>query len=107
MNIMLVSVTERTREIGIRKAIGAKRSDIILQFLTESGLLSMIGGILAIIFSFGITKIISMIFPINPILSLNTIMIATIFSVFMGVVFGLIPAWKAAKMDAIEALRFE
>lgn len=107
MNIMLVSVTERTREIGIRKAIGAKRSDIILQFLTESGLLSMIGGILAIIFSFGITKIISMIFPINPILSLNTIMIATIFSIFMGVIFGLIPAWKAAKMDAIEALRFE
>ena len=108
MNIMLVSVTERTREIGIRKAIGARKIDIILQFLIESSLLSFIGGVLAIILSYAITSIISALFPDVPtLISVQTIAIATSFSIFMWVFFGIIPAWKAAKKDAIEALRFE
>lgn len=108
MNIMLVSVTERTREIGIRKAIGARRRDIIFQFLTESAILSLIGGVVAIIFSYVVGKLIhAVVDKINPIMTLDIIILATSFSMFMGIVFGLLPAWKAAKMDAIEALRFE
>lgn len=108
MNIMLVSVTERTREIGIRKAIGARKKDIIVQFLTESSILSFIGGILAIIFSYLICLLVEKLFPnISTIISIHTIIVATGFSILMGIVFGLLPAWKAAKMDAIEALRFE
>lgn len=108
MNIMLVSVTERTREIGIRKAIGARRKDIILQFLTESSILSFVGGITAVGLSYVICFIIQSLFPsVSTLISVNTILIATSFSIFMGIVFGLLPAWKAAKMDAIEALRFE
>ncbi len=108
MNIMLVSVTERTREIGIRKAIGAKRRDIVFQFLTESAILSWVGGIVAIIFSYIVGAIIHMLFEqINPLITVDIIILATSFSMIIGVVFGLLPAWKAAKMDAIEALRFE
>ena len=108
MNIMLVSVTERTREIGIRKAIGAKRKDIVLQFLVESVILSFIGGVIAVLVSYAISAGVHFFAPsLSMIISIEMIFIATGFSVLMGVIFGLLPAWRAAKMDAIEALRFE
>lgn len=88
MNIMLVSVTERTREIGIRKAIGARRRDIIIQFLTESAVLSFLGGVLAILFSyvvaFGIGKLVP---SMTPVITIQTILTASIFSILMGIVF--------------------
>lgn len=108
MNIMLVSVTERTREIGIRKAIGARRRDIVIQFLTESAVLSFLGGIFAIILSYMISFVIANFVPtLSPIITIQTIILATTFSILMGIVFGLMPAWKAAKMEPIDALRFE
>lgn len=107
MNIMLVSVTERTREIGIRKAIGARHKDILFQFLVEALIISGIGGvigtILGIALSFGIASFIN----IAPSVSIKTIIIAWLFSAGVGIFFGIYPANKAAKLDPIEALRYE
>ena len=113
MNIMLVSVTERTREIGIRKALGAKTGSITVQFLAESAFITLIGGVIGILFGLLgaclISKIIALIVPtmkFTPVLKLSTILIATTFSSVVGIFFGIYPARKAAKMKPIEALRY-
>lgn len=107
MNIMFVSVTERTREIGIRKAIGAKRRDILLQFLVESVIVSGIGGIIGTIIGVSLAFIVSSFIKIPPGVSIGTIAIAWIFSAGVGVFFGIYPANKASKLDPIDALRYE
>jgi len=107
MNIMLVSVTERTREIGIRLAIGALEREVLLQFLVESVVLSSIGGIIGIILGLGITIVATLLFSIPLIFNQNIIVIAFFFSMVVGMVFGYFPARKAAKMNPIDALRYE
>ena len=107
MNIMLVSVTERTREIGTRKALGAKNSAIRMQFIVESVIICLIGGIIGIIFGMllGYAGASLLGFPAHP--SVDAILIAVCFSMAIGVFFGYDPANKAAKLDPIEALRYE
>lgn len=108
MNIMLVSVTERTREIGIRKAVGAKRKDILLQFLTESVSLSIVGGLTGIFLGVTIGLILPLFFPSLPVsISLWSIFLAFGFSASIGVFFGVYPARKASLLDPIVALRYE
>ncbi len=112
MNIMLVSVTERTREIGLRKALGARRRDIVIQFLTESSLLSLIGGIIGIMLGWLISFIVGRIAIANgtdftPVVSMNSIALATIFSAAVGLFFGIYPANRAAGLEPVEALRYE
>jgi putative ABC transport system permease protein len=105
MNIMFVSVTERTKEIGIRKAIGAKRSTILIQFLIESAALALLGGIIGIIISYPLSLLINQILPTS--MPLSVVGIALGISVLVGVVSGFLPANRAAKMDPVEALRHE
>lgn len=105
MNIMLVSVTERTREIGIRKAIGAKQSDILIQFLIEAGTLTGFGGLLGLAIGWGISLIIALFFP--SYVPYWAPPLGFFASVGIGVIFGLFPAWKAARLDPIESLRYE
>ncbi len=107
MNIMLVSVTERTREIGIRKAIGAKKKDILLQFLIESTVLSVLGGAFGVLISWLGSLIVKSQFGLDASINLSSVMLAFLFSVGVGIFFGLLPAWKAAKLRPIQALRYE
>ncbi|WML37085.1 ABC transporter permease [Clostridium sp. OS1-26] len=107
MNIMLVSVIERTKEIGIRKAIGAKRENILMQFLIEAGSISGIGGMLGVLFGYAFAYIGNNYLKMNITISNNVVAIAFLFSVIVGIVFGMYPANKASKLNPIEALRFE
>ncbi len=108
MNIMLVSVTERTREIGIRKAVGAKRRDILLQFLVEAMVLSLLGGAVGILLGYGLSQGISRLSEdLVTVVSMNSIILATTFSLVVGVVFGLYPALRASRLNPIDALRYE
>ncbi|GAB6195317.1 ABC transporter permease [Lysobacter xanthus] len=109
MNIMLVSVTERTREIGILKALGATRRDILVQFLLEAALLALLGGVVGIVLGYGAGAGIAMLIPNFPPASvpLWVVLVAAGFSAMVGVIFGLMPASKAAGLDPIEALRYE
>jgi putative ABC transport system permease protein len=110
MNIMFVSVTERTKEIGIRKALGARRSSILFQFLVEASALCFLGAVIAFVFCsvamFGITRLEWATF-LSPYIPLNLLVIATIVSIVVGVLAGMIPAIRASKMDPVEALRYE
>jgi putative ABC transport system permease protein len=112
MNIMLVSVTERTREIGLRKALGARKFDIQLQFLTESAMLSVFGGLIGIGLGWLLGKIVGAVAansgtPLVPEISLNSVLLATLFSLAVGVFFGWYPALRAANLEPVEALRYE
>ncbi|MDD5196760.1 MAG: ABC transporter permease [Candidatus Omnitrophica bacterium] len=107
MNIMLVSVTERTREIGLRKAIGANNKDIMVQFLIEAVLMSLIGGLAGVLLGSGAATLITVFAKWSVRVSLFSIILATVFSLIVGIVFGIWPARKAAKLDPIEALRYE
>lgn len=107
MNIMLVSVTERTREIGIRKALGARTRDVLVQFLTESAILSACGGIIGIILGGGLVSVSAMALGVTAVIKPSVIVLAVSFSAVVGIFFGLYPALKAAKSDPIDALRYE
>ncbi|MBO0961148.1 ABC transporter permease [Neobacillus sp. MM2021_6] len=107
MNIMLVSVSERTKEIGIRKAIGAKRRDVLLQFLIEAVVLSGVGGIIGIIAGVGLGKILSTLLRLSVSFSSSVLLLSFLFSLVVGVVFGVFPANKASKLNPIQALRYE
>jgi putative ABC transport system permease protein len=112
MNIMLVSVTERTREIGLRKAVGARKIDIMLQFLTESALLSLFGGLIGIVLGWALSELVGFIAAqsnadINPVVGLDAVLLATLFSAAVGVFFGWYPAKRASDLEPVEALRYE
>jgi putative ABC transport system permease protein len=107
MNIMLVSVTERTREIGIRMALGAKQRDILLQFLTEAVLLTTVGGVIGMGLGVVLAMIVSNLMKWPTLISTQAIVIAFVFSAVVGVFFGFYPARKAAKLNPIDALRYE
>lgn len=107
MNIMLVSVTERTREIGIRKAIGAKRRDILLQFLIEAGMISGFGGLIGLGLGYAMSIGLASILGIKAVVTGDTIILALGFSIGMGMIFGMYPANKASKLRPIDALRYE
>jgi putative ABC transport system permease protein len=107
MNIMLATVLERTREIGIRRAIGARQSDIVRQFLTEAVLISIVGGLIGILFGFSLSKVIAAAAGWSTVVTWSSIAVAFGVSVFIGLLFGIYPAVQAAKLDPIEAIRYE
>jgi putative ABC transport system permease protein len=111
MNIMLTTVSERTHEIGLRKAIGARRRDILFQFLVESMLLSLVGGLIGVAVGWGVSRIMGQVqisgSTITPVVGLDSVLLATIFSMVVGLFFGIYPATRAARLQPVEALRYE
>jgi putative ABC transport system permease protein len=107
MNIMLVSVTERTREIGIRKAVGALKRDILVQFLLESVVLSVLGGLIGIFLGWLISQAAGSLLDLEAVIDAGTVLMATSFAAVVGLIFGIYPAWRAAGLQPIEALRYE
>ena len=107
MNIMLVSVTERTREIGLKKALGARKKRVLAQFLTEAVVLTSIGGLIGVICGIGLSKIIANLAEVPVSISSKAILVSVVFSMAVGIVFGLLPSIKAAKLNPIDALRYE
>jgi putative ABC transport system permease protein len=107
MNIMLATVLERTREIGIRRALGARQSDIIRQFLTEAVLISILGGLMGIVFGLTLSKLIGSLAGWSTVVTISSIVVSFGVSVGIGLLFGIYPAMQAAKLDPIEAIRYE
>lgn len=107
MNIMLASILERTREIGVRRAVGARQSDIVRQFVVESVLISFAGGVLGIFFGFGMSRLIALLAGWSTIVTARSILLAFLVSISVGLIFGIYPAVKAARLDPVEAIRYE
>ena len=107
MNIMLVSVTERTREIGLRKAVGAKRRDILRQFLTESVVLSVMGGLIGIALGLGGSRVMATLMNTQTLVTANSVILAFVFSAGIGIFFGIYPAIRASRLSPIDALKYE
>ena len=107
MNIMLVSVTERTREIGIRKAIGAKERHILWQFMLESVIISGLGGVIGLALGLGGARIVPIFIALPSVVDVSSILLALSFSPIVGILFGVYPAWRAARLDPVDALRYE
>ena len=104
---MLVSVTERTREIGLKKALGARKKRILAQFLTEAVVLTSIGGLIGVVFGIGLSKVIANLAEVPVSISTKAIVVSVVFSMAVGIIFGLLPSIKAAKLNPIDALRYE
>jgi putative ABC transport system permease protein len=107
MNIMLAAILERTREIGIRRALGARQRDVIRQFLVEAVLISLMGGLLGIAFGFGISRLVAWLAGWSTVTTLGSILLSFAFSVSIGLLFGIYPARQAARLDPVEAIRYE
>ena len=107
MNIMLASILERTREIGVRRAVGARQSDIIRQFVVEAMLISFVGGTFGIVFGMVMSRLIALLAGWSTIVTVSSILLAFIVSISVGLVFGIYPAVKAARLDPVEAIRWE
>jgi len=107
MNIMLASILERTREIGVRRAVGARQSDIVRQFVVEAMLISFGGGVIGIAFGFVMSRLIALLAGWSTIVTASSIALAFLVSISVGLVFGIYPATKAARLDPVEAIRHE
>ena len=107
MNIMLANILERMREIGVRRALGARRKDIVRQFLVEAVLISFLGGMLGIFLGMTMSRVIAVLAGWSTVTSVSSILLSFVFSVSVGLIFGLYPAMKAARLDPVEAIRYE